>query len=59
VTEPGACSIHVELPAPLRAVKELAVRAQVSQTEGLIESVGNETFISFIAIETFRLAGQA
>lgn len=58
VTSPGQCSIFVTLPDHLRAVKDTAVRAQVSQTESLLNAVSGEIFASFIAIETFRLAGQ-
>ncbi|MDQ1709627.1 MAG: N-acetyl-D-myo-inositol-2-amino-2-deoxy-alpha-D-glucopyranoside deacetylase [Frankiaceae bacterium] len=56
VTDAGACSINVELPDPLRAVKERAVRAQVSQTAGIVESVGEDRFDLFIATESFRLS---
>lgn len=59
VTQAGACSIFVTLDPELRALKEKAVRAQVSQTESLIESVGAEIFASFVAFETFRAARQA
>lgn len=59
VTEPARCSIFVELPVGLRSLKDKAIRAQVSQTESLIETIGDQIFASFIATETFRRAGQA
>lgn len=58
VTEPDACSIYVVLPPDLLALKDRAVRAQVSQTEALIASIGDESFTHFIANETFRAAAQ-
>ncbi|MEO6714257.1 MAG: PIG-L family deacetylase [Mycobacteriales bacterium] len=59
VTAPADCSILVTLPVDLCARKDTAIRAQVSQTEMLIQAVGEETFAMFIATETFRLARQA
>lgn len=54
VTEPADCSIFVLLPADLLALKDRALRAQVSQTAGLITALGEEAFKRFIAHETFR-----
>ncbi|MCU1677066.1 MAG: family deacetylase [Frankiales bacterium] len=56
ITPDAECSILAPLPPEMLALKNRAVRAQVSQTEMLTSAVDAATFDGMIATEMFRAA---
>jgi LmbE family N-acetylglucosaminyl deacetylase len=55
-TSPERVALQLRLDGPLADRKLVALRAQASQTAGLVAALGEQTYRAWVSRETFRLA---